>query len=223
MYLVNAEPGWFQVVPGEPWNLNLKFCYSKIDPEFWVLLLKELYGISLVFPLFYTEGFFYIPGGEAFLPTVGSCEDVLNLMYLMSGILFCEPPKIRFSWLDPPFFFFSNGSSQGGFESDCRSMMAKHQHVNASTFMGFYLGEISGISVGEGLIFLILCFSLPGNPETPPFLSQCFAWFRPFLVHVVKVGWGRRESRDNTSAISDVVLFGGSSGGIKTWLRDTFQ
>lgn len=48
--------------------------------------------------------------------------------------------------------------------------MAKDQHVNASTFMGFYLGAISGISVGEGLIFFNnVFFSWQSGNSTLPF------------------------------------------------------
>ena len=105
------------MIPSSSWRT--------LELELEILLFKNWSGILgatikrtlwnqfSFFPLFYTEGFFYIPGGEAFLPTVGSCEDVLNLMYLMSGILFCEPPKIRFSWLDPPFFFFQTVQVKG--------------------------------------------------------------------------------------------------------------
>lgn len=99
--LKEAEPGWFQVVPGELWNLELEILLLQI----WSGILgaaieRTLWNQFSFSPVLLTEFFFYIPGGEAFLPTVGSCEDVLWMKYrdVRDCVLWTTQDSLQLTW-----------------------------------------------------------------------------------------------------------------------------
>lgn len=107
--LKEAEPGWFQVVPGELWNLELEILLLQI----WSGILgaaieRTLWNQFSFSPVLLTEFFFYIPGGAAFLPTVGSCYDLV-IWCIVDEVSWCQGLCVvnhpRFASVDlTPFF-----------------------------------------------------------------------------------------------------------------------